>query len=346
MITRGQLIGELVDELASLSAQVKMRNALGLTDLNVVAEQFFAIVLNAVLRIHLVSLNAQRSNEPGLDLGDASDGTAFQITSTATAEKVNQTLAKVTVEQAGKFKKIFVLVIGKRQSSYKLDDALAKRHDFTTANIWDLDDVARRALSMDIDELARLLAKVRSELKRVRIELEVPDEEGRYPTSDYDRWESRPASKIGDGSRFIEFSEDHFKVELSQRQKDDVRRAISEFAGVLAQLPRVTREFLATMFERREQGRSRRSPDFFGALLILPKVERQYRGDDPRGELGLLEHAGLVTIDGEAPFEYGPPEIFVSVSRNDDLRSGFADFVEQNGLGFRQVIGSADLSAF
>jgi hypothetical protein len=49
-----------------------------------------------VLDIRLVNLNASRSNEPGLDLGDAAEKTAFQTTSA----KVNDTLAKITDEQA------------------------------------------------------------------------------------------------------------------------------------------------------------------------------------------------------------------------------------------------------
>ena len=53
-----------------------------------------------MLDIRLVNLNASRSNEPGLDLGDAAEKTAFQTTSEVTSAKVNDTLAKITDEQA------------------------------------------------------------------------------------------------------------------------------------------------------------------------------------------------------------------------------------------------------
>ena len=46
MITRGHLIGEIVDGLTSISQQVSTRCQLGLTDLNRYLEDFFKDYLN------------------------------------------------------------------------------------------------------------------------------------------------------------------------------------------------------------------------------------------------------------------------------------------------------------
>jgi hypothetical protein len=70
MITRGHYVGEIVDELAGLEAQVKTRNRLGLTNLTVYAENFFKDILNILLNADLKNINADRAKEPGLDLGD------------------------------------------------------------------------------------------------------------------------------------------------------------------------------------------------------------------------------------------------------------------------------------
>lgn len=72
MLTRGYFIGEIVDEMANLAGQVRMRNALHLFDLTVATENYFRDFLNIALSANLKNLNAERSNEPGLDLGDES----------------------------------------------------------------------------------------------------------------------------------------------------------------------------------------------------------------------------------------------------------------------------------
>ena len=123
MITRGHFIGQIIDELSEISHQVDTRCALGLTDLNRHLENFFKDVLNTILGLNLVNLNAERSNNPGLDLGDRAAKTAFQITSIKTSPKVNGTLEKVTDDDLKTYDAIRVLIIGKKQGSYTLDSS-------------------------------------------------------------------------------------------------------------------------------------------------------------------------------------------------------------------------------
>lgn len=51
MITRGHLIGEIVDHLSNIQLQVENRCTIGLTDLNKYLEDFFKEILNTVLDI-------------------------------------------------------------------------------------------------------------------------------------------------------------------------------------------------------------------------------------------------------------------------------------------------------
>ena len=121
MITRGHLIGEILDELSNIGNQVNTRNGLGLTDLNRHLENFFKQVLNSIFNLKLENLNAERSNNPGIDLGDRVNRAAFQITSTKTSDKINETLKSMTQEHLSEFDKIRVLIIGKKQGSYTLN---------------------------------------------------------------------------------------------------------------------------------------------------------------------------------------------------------------------------------
>ncbi|CAJ5415598.1 Uncharacterised protein [Burkholderia pseudomallei] len=343
MLSRGYFIGEIVDDLATLGGQVKMRNAIHMFDLTVATENFFRDVLNILLDASFKNLNANRSNEPGLDLGDENKKIGVQVTSSATTDKVNHTLGKITTDQASKYAKIVVLGMNRRQRAYSIDVALAKKYDFTTDDIWDLDTLARKAFDLQIDKLQDLYNLVRSSSARLKIELEVPDENGKFPTSGYDMWEQRAKPKVGDGRAFCSFVEEHGG---DAPDIEKVQKALKKLGADLSRLPRLTREFLAMLYERRERGKSRRFGDGWSHLL-LSKVQREYRGDDLDGELDILRHADFLDVNGEDAYELGATEIGLTIPTElDELQLEFVSFVVEKKIGFRNVIGSIDLSAF
>ncbi|MDB5986398.1 MAG: hypothetical protein JWR16_1451 [Nevskia sp.] len=342
MITRGHYIGEVIDELSALAEQVKLRNRLGLTDLTVYSENFFRDILNVVLNIDLKNLNADRSNEPGLDLADLRARKAFQITSSATSEKVNHTLERITDDHLSTYDKIIVLAIGKKQSKYTLDPAMATRCRFNDGDIWDISTLARLAVDLEIERLNQLVQVIRDNVLRVRVELEVPDDTGRFPTSGFDRWEPRPAPKIGSGDAFVLFCRDG-TGELPIQDEKNIRSSIQKLAKKLARTPRLTREFLAMLYELKESKKTRRSD---GDHILLGKVEREYLGRDLKGEIGILEHEGFVSVSAEDVYDMGLPELILSISPNEDLNGPFSDFMKAKNMSYRKVIGNADLSAF
>jgi hypothetical protein len=183
MLTRGYFIGEIVDALSDIAGHVSTRNRLGLTDLNRYAEDFFKTILNHLYALSLRNLNDERSNAPGLDLGDETNGMAFQITAERTSVKVNETLKKLTAEQIATYPKVRVLMIAGKQSSYTLDANQCTRVGFTMDDIWDVDVLCKRCMDIQIDVLQAVYDYIRTEIARVRIELEIPDSEGNYPTS-------------------------------------------------------------------------------------------------------------------------------------------------------------------
>lgn len=343
MISRGFFVGEIIDEFSVISSQVKLRNQLGLNDLTVYAENYIKEVLNCLLNINLINLNSERANVPGLDLGDEIAKKCFQVTSTATSEKVNKTLEKITDEQAKKYDEVVVLIIGKKQSSYSLKEPNATDYNFTESNIWDMDDLARKAISLDIDRLEKLHNIVRKHSVKLQIELEIPDKEGNYQTTGYSQWQERPKPVMGDGKRFCSYYEQMTQEALSEVE---IQTTIEKLAKELATLPRITREFLAILLERCEPGEPKRNRNWEVPFLLLPKIKREYHGSDFDGELSILEHAGFLDIDGEDISEMGPPEIFITISDNKDFRSMFTSFVEASSLSFRTVIGEVNFSNF
>lgn len=282
-----------------MAGQVSTRGRLGLTDLNKHAEDFFKTILNHLLSLSLVNLNADRSNEPGLDLGDKTNKVAFQITATRTSAKVNDMLAKLSHEQIKTYTKIRVLMIAGKQSSYTLDDTLSARASFDVDDIWDIDDLGKLCMDLPVDVLQLVYNHVRSELARIKIELEIPDADGKYPTTLADFVEAIPKPQMSDLTKFNKLLEEQGLGE----DLDKTQESFATLSTALAKLPRITREFLVMLIERRETERRRPLGGNDYVEINADKLVRISRYPDNDGELRVLDSYGFVRFD--EPDEHG-----------------------------------------
>ena len=342
MLTRGYFIGEIVDAFSDIAGRVSTRGRLGLTDLNKYAEDFFKTVLNHMFSLSLINLNQDRSNVPGLDLGDESNGIAFQVTAERTSAKVNETLAKLTPDQIATYRKIRVLMIAGKQSSYTLNDADCARIGFSKEDIWDLDLLCKRCMDLQIDVLQSLYNYVRAEFARVRIDLEIPDSDGKYPTNVADYIETIPKPQMSDLTKFNHYLEEAGLGEAIEKTCETFK----SFSKNLAKLPRITREFLSVMIERRETER-RDGIGWTDRIEInVDKFKRISRYPDHEGELRVLETYGFVFLDepdGERESHYwrisfpGTPA---------DFEMMFLEYAEANRIPLNRPLVSLDFSSF
>lgn len=346
MITRGHLIGEIVDGLTSISQQVSTRCQLGLTDLNRYLEDFFKDYLNEALSLSLVNLNDERSNEPGLDLGDEMSSVAFQVTSTKTAQKVNKTL-KRTSKREKRFDEISVLIIGKKQVSYQLDESLARSLSFTEENIWDVDDLCKKTISLPLDRLQALYELVRRNLARVRIELEIPDEDGNFSTSIDSYVEKIPTPQLSDFKKYRAYQKD--REEEFEHTTEEVKEHFRTFSRELSKLPRITREFYAFLLERRERD-DKKTPSGIGHSENLwfnyNKLKRVCQFPDMDDEVVLLDEHGFVDI--EEPMEYNESpfvRIFVPI-KVDGFIYELVEYIDAHDIRYKKPIVSLDFSGF
>ena len=349
MITRGHFIGEIVDELSSVANQIATRSKLGLLDLNVFSENFFRDIFRLLYGWNLENLNESRSNEPGLDLGDKASKVAIQVTSRSDVTKVHGTLKKITVAQAGDYDKIYVFIAGKKQGSYTLDPKVCDKYSFKEANILDVQDLCRKAMDLSIDKLQALHGLIRANVVKVLIELEVPDlETGKFPTSGFDKWEAKPEPKVGNANKFAKWHFGETGEKLTKQEVKAIEKDLVELGQRLRRLPRVTREFLVMLFERKSPYESQRFNGEWKAVRFAT-VERQYRGgpEELKGELGLLEDEGFSEVSSEDQSVCGEPEIGMRIpAKTDELKLNFLDYVEAKKLDLRTVLGQVDLSEF
>lgn len=284
MISRGHFIGQIIDEFAGISSQVRARSNLKFYDLNSYLENFCRDVLNIIMDLKLVNLNDDKENSKGLDLGDEKAKVGFQITSTSNITKIHNTLEK-SVGYLPKINKIYVLILDKRQGKYKLDEKFTKPFNFSDENILDFDSLAKLAISLPLNKLQELSELISKEIVRVKMELEIPDNKGKYPNDieQYIEPVPKPTYK-GVGSYFAFHKQDFDSIELTEKQVE------SDFRGLqksLKKLPRMTRQLFVVMLERSEykRGAMHISVDYLDKVSSLP---------DLKGDIRLLTEVDFV----------------------------------------------------
>lgn len=288
MITRGLIIGKVVDDLANLKYQIETRNRLGQLDLTKFCEDFARELLNITYDTNLQNLNKTRSNNPGLDLGDERNKIAFQITSQKTSAKVNDTLGAITEDQKDLYGKIKVFILGEKQTTYTLDEGLVATYSFVKeTDIVDIDDLLRDIVLLDIAKLDIIYSLFQREFRQVRIELEPLDEKGNFESSYYNVTEKKPAKPAENGILFIGTPDRHYEREKSE---------LDELYERLSSVPRVTREILAIIVEKGKFGSAYGRGDRYG---IIPAALEKFMKLTERElmiELDILMDAGLLSI--------------------------------------------------
>jgi tetratricopeptide (TPR) repeat protein len=119
MLERKRLLDLIGIKLAHLKACVETLNKIHFFDLNVVAEDFFADLLNAVYGFSLVNLNHQNLNAAAVDLGDTTRRIAVQVTSERAKAKIQKTLNAFSKHGlANDYDSLKILIIGDRTGDY------------------------------------------------------------------------------------------------------------------------------------------------------------------------------------------------------------------------------------
>ncbi len=310
MITRGHFIGEIIDNLSDISQQVELRCSLGLTDMTVYLENFYRDILNEVYGWNLRNLNSERSNEPGLDLGDSTNKVAIQVTANKKKKKIEDTLTTITNEQRRSYSRFIVLIASRKQGSYSDIKNPGNVPFDKEADIWDIDDICRKIVELKIDELESLHKLVRANTVRVKVELEMPDGEGRFPTNIADYMEETPSLKLGN----MEAIDRHFaRIYEVENDPQNYLEAVEEFAFRLSKLARITREFyLQLLREIEDIDNAKDAKEYRQGLrysINYLTFRRKCRYPDLDEELLILTNAGLAwhtptdydVFEGELP---------------------------------------------
>lgn len=341
MSGRGFFVGQIIDDLDAIASQVSQRCKLGQTDLNRVLEDFFKELLNLVYDANLRNLNSQRSNEPGLDLGDTTSPVkrAFQVTSQADAAKVNKTLQKITQDQLDTYDEIYVLIIGRRQKSYKLDQAAVTRCGFDATNIIGITELCRDIMDLTIDGIRAVQEKLAAEQRRIKIELE-PEIDGQFATTILDLVERRPSVQRSDCT--ILFA--HDAADGLFDNAEEAAEALDRFIDELQKLPRLTREFLGWIID---------NCDFMlGVGSEGHQINADYVDKMRRDQAALLSDVRLlrawdfIDFDQDERHESGHFSFGFPGAQRTSLSEAFMGFIAAEGLSASSLFSTMNFTAF
>lgn len=165
MLKKKELLESIAIRLAHLKAYVATVNSIHLFDVNVVAEDFFASLLNEVYGYSLVNLNHSDLNKAAIDLGDSDERVAFQVTSERTKTKVQKTLDKF-VEHGleSEYDTLKILIIGARTGDYPTLKVPSSISFSGEDDVIDIDGLIKDIGGLDVPKLERIAGLIRREV--------------------------------------------------------------------------------------------------------------------------------------------------------------------------------------
>lgn len=252
MITRGYYIGSIIDNLSQISMQIQTRAGLNLTDINIYLENFCKELLNHIYSINLINLNAERSNEAGLDLGDSASKKAYQITSTKTLDKVKHTLDQSLVHK-DTYSEIFVLILQPKQKSYAIAEySNAITLNFTEKNIIDFNDLSRDIVNLNLEELEKIYRLITKETSKILIDLEIPNIDGTYNTNLDQYTEQNPPIKFEKAEKLHQMILEIDATNDPLQDLNHLNNEIKKLIFKLNRLPKISRHVLGFIFNNAE----------------------------------------------------------------------------------------------
>lgn len=122
-MNRNEILPRISTFLARFTQEVRQLNGAGLYDINIHSENVLIPLLQVVFDFNgLQNANAIVKNAPGIDLIDYDARVSVQVTATADAQKISDSLTKFKAhDQHRAFDKIIFYILTERQDTYRKD---------------------------------------------------------------------------------------------------------------------------------------------------------------------------------------------------------------------------------
>lgn len=202
MLKRELYLKNIADSLSLLSQQVTVRNTINLYDINIVAETFYADLLNLIENFELKNINTVEKNAQGIDLIDEKNRISIQVTSDNSSEKIKHSIKEFIINRSyEKYDRLVMLILtGKKNYTTKFDSKGLFQFD-KSSDIWDIKDLIKKVNALDTGKLKTIDDFLQRELN-----------------NKYSNVQMTEASEVETIMDLIEFISIHKKRPLSERE--------------------------------------------------------------------------------------------------------------------------------
>ena len=165
MIKKDIYLKNIGEALALLSREVEILNCVNFYDINVLAEDFYAQLLNKIYGYNLRNLNAYEKNAPAVDLGDDTLKLSIQVTSDNDSEKIKETISRfIEHKQYLKYNELFVLLLIKKKNYTTVFDTQGLFVFQKNKHIIDYTDIMKEVKTKDTETLGEISCFLEDEL--------------------------------------------------------------------------------------------------------------------------------------------------------------------------------------
>jgi hypothetical protein len=168
-----ELIEQITNALAILSRKVEISSSMNLTDINVVAEDFYRDLLNLTFGYELLNINLINPNAVSIDLGDTVNRIAIQVTSTSALKKTRETVQKFIKNSLfNDYDRLIILnLVGVTQHRDKFIGEEGVFQIDTKNDILDYNDFARLIAGNSTDKLETIVNFINKDLMLEKSEI-------------------------------------------------------------------------------------------------------------------------------------------------------------------------------
>ncbi|XCN72225.1 MAG: SMEK domain-containing protein [Candidatus Electrothrix aestuarii] len=213
-MTRHELLQRSSSLLGRFAHEVKVANAMGLFDINTVAEDvlvpIFAIAFNCP---DLCNQNRIQMNFPAVDLGCRTSRLSIQITSDSSSSKMQETLEKFDSHGLGSdFDNLYVYVITERQKSYTSQKLTETMNSLSikfnpVSDILDYQDLAKRLGELTNEQIENINDHLEAEFTKTDRNLQFRSNLDAFLAVSQQKIEDEKRTKKYIPSVFVETSE-------------------------------------------------------------------------------------------------------------------------------------------
>lgn len=165
MMNKEIYLKNVAENLALLSRQVEIINAVNLYDVNIIAEDFYSELLNIIYGYSLKNANIVEKNAQAIDLIDSVNRISIQVTSDNSSTKIKHTISEFINSKLYEKYDILKILVLTRKKKYTVKLETEGKFDFDIKNdIIEVNDLIKDIRGLETHKIKQISEFIEKEL--------------------------------------------------------------------------------------------------------------------------------------------------------------------------------------